>query len=337
MAYPNLYQRFLDTIALVNFDLSWIPSAGCIMDVNFHVGLIAATVGPLMLVALLGATYVVALRRSRGSEGAVKAIRRKHANAAIVIALLLYSSASSAAFRAFACDPLDDGKMYLRSDYRIDCRSSTHRAFQIYAAFMIVVYPFGTPALFAFLLFRNRKVLTSTSLRNNRSDLLQYSTSNLWEPYKPSAFYYEVVECGRRVMLTGVVVFIYPNSATQIAVTLAIAFVFAFTSERLDPYDSQWDRRVSRMAQIMVVLTMFEALLTKVDVSSEGVQSQRLFAGVLVGAHIVMVLMAAFEAFTLMCSVQEVKTTPLPRRRSSSITVIIEDGDSSCSKYNSNT
>ena len=28
-------------------------------------------------------------------------------------------------------------------------------------------------------------------------------------------------------MLTGVVVFIYPNSAEQIAVTLAIAFIFA--------------------------------------------------------------------------------------------------------------
>ena len=333
MAYPNLYKRFLDNIALVNFDINWIPSAGCIVDVDFHMGLIAATVGPLVLVALLGVTYTIAMRCSRGSERAVKAIRKKHANAAIVIALLMYSSASSAAFRAFACDPLDDGKMYLRSDYRIECRSPTHKAFQIYAAFMIVVYPFGIPALFAFLLFRNRKVLTSTSLRNNRSNLLQYSTSNLWKPYKPSAFYYEVVECGRRVMLTGVVVFIYPNSAAQIAVTLAIAFVFAFTCERLDPYDSQWDRRVSRMAQIMVVLTMFEALLTKVDVSSEGIQSQRLFAGVLVGAHVIMVLTVVVEAFTLICSVRQVDT-PLSRSRSS-ITVIVPDDDSSFSKYSS--
>ena len=47
---------------------------------------------------------------------------------------------------------------------------------------MIVVYPFGIPALFAFLLFRNnnRKGSTSTSLRNIYSDLLQYySTYNL--------------------------------------------------------------------------------------------------------------------------------------------------------------
>ncbi|CAN0378106.1 unnamed protein product [Ascophyllum nodosum] len=209
VVYPKLYQRFLDVITLANFDLGWIPSAACIMHVDFHVELIAATVGPLLLVASLGLTYTVALHRNRGSERAMSAVRRKHANATIVIALLLYSMASSAVFRAFACDPLDDGKVYLRSDYRIECSSPKHKAFQIYAAFMLVVYPLGIPTLFALLLSRNRKALVDTSLRNNTRDLLQQSTSNLWKPYKPSAFYYEVVECGRRVMLTGVVVFIY--------------------------------------------------------------------------------------------------------------------------------
>ena len=159
VVYPKLYQRFLDVITLANFDLGWIPSAACIMDVDFHVELIAATVGPLLLVASLGLTYTVALHRNRGSERAMSAVRRKHANATIVIALLLYSVASSAVFRAFACDPLDDGKVYLRSDYRIECSSPKHKAFQIYAAFMLVVYPLGIPTLFALLLFRNRKLL----------------------------------------------------------------------------------------------------------------------------------------------------------------------------------
>ena len=324
MVYPRLYQRLLDVIALANFDLSWIPSAACIMDVNFYFELVAATVGPLILVAVLGLTYTIALHRNRGSERALSAVRRKHVNATIVIALLLYSMTSSAVFRAFACDPLDDENVYLRADCRINCNSPKHKAFQIYAAFMLVAYPLGIPTMFALLLFRNRKALVDTSLRNDTRDFFQQSTSNLWKPYKPPAFYYEVVECGRRVMLTGVVVFIYPNTAAQIAITLAIAFFFAFTSERLDPYDSHWDGWVSRIGHVMVALTMYLALLAKIDVSNEGSQSQALLAGVLVAAHIAMALAVVAEAIVLLCSVRQ-RESPLPRRKPTNYVVPLDD------------
>lgn len=62
----------------------------------------------------------------------------------------------------------------------------------------------------------------------------------LWKPYKPSVFYYELIECARRILLARVVVFIYPNSAAQIAITLIMAFAFALLSEGLAPYASRW-------------------------------------------------------------------------------------------------
>ena len=210
MVYPPLYRGVLDVIALVNFDFSWILAAGC-FDVDFYDGLIAATAGPLAIIALLGLTYAIALRRSHGSELGRRIVRRKHVN----------SSSSSAVFRTFVCDSLDDGNEYLRADYRLICTSPKHRAFQIYARCMIAVYPVGIPVLFGILLFRNREVLKNSALRTYNGEIVQQSTSCLWKPYKPSVFYYEVVECGRRLMLTGVMVFIYPNTTAQIAVTLA--------------------------------------------------------------------------------------------------------------------
>ena len=326
--YPRLYQRLLNVITLANFDLGWIPSAACIMGVDFYVELIAATVGPLILVALLGLTYTIALHRNRGSERALSAVRRKHANATIVIALLLYSMASSAVFRTFACDHLDDGKVYLRSDYRIECNSLKHKAFQIYAAFMLVVYPLGIPTTFALLLFQIRKALLNTSLPNDTSDLLHQSTSNLWKPYKPSAFYYEVLECGRRVILTVVVIFIYPNTPAQVAITLAIACIFAFTSARLDPYDSHWDAWVSRIGHFIVVLTIYLALLAKIDVSNEG-GSPQLLTGVLVAAHIAMLLVLVAEAIVLVFSVRQ-RDSPLPITRTSCITPLDVSSIQSC-------
>ena len=116
-------------------------------------------------------------------------------------------------------------------------------------------------------------------------------------------------------MLTGIMVFIYPNTTAQIAVTLAMAFVFALVFERLNPYENRMDRWVARIGHIMVVLTMFVALLTKVDVSREGTQSQDIFAAILVTAHIAMVLTGVTEAVLLICSVQQ-NDSPVPRSRS---------------------
>ena len=312
MVYPSLYQELLEGLTLLNFDFGWILSAACVVDVDFHAELIITTASPLAVVALLGLTYMVALRRNYGSESALRSVRRKYANAITLVALLVYSSVSSVVFRAFACDSLDDGNVYLRSDCRIECNSPKHTAFQVYAGLMIALYPVGIPVFFAVLLFRKRKDLKNAALRTYNGELVHQSTSSLWKPYKPSVFYYEVVECVRRALLAGVVVFIYPNTAAQIAVTLAVAFIFAFASERLDPYESKWDGWVSRMGHIMVVLTMFVALLTKVDVSSEGTQSQNIFAAILVASHVAMVLMAVMEAVALIFSVQQ-HDSPLPK------------------------
>ena len=65
----------------------------------------------------------------------------------------------------------------------------------------------------------------------------------------------------------------------------------------------------------MVVLTMYVALLAKIDVSNEqGFQSQALLAGVLVAAHIAMVLAVVAEAIVIVCSSRQ-RDLPQPRRR----------------------
>ena len=59
------------------------------------------------------------------------------------------------------------------------------------------------------------------------------------EAVQTFSFRYDVLKYGRRVMITGVVVLIYPNSAAQIAITLAIVFMLAFTSAIVIMY---WNR-----------------------------------------------------------------------------------------------
>lgn len=264
---------------------------------DFHARLIMSTIGPLIGTAVLGATYAAAMRRNRGSDAALGDVRQKHLSMLLLLMFAIYSSVTATIFQMFACDELDDLKDYLRADYRIECDSSKHRFLQIYAGVMIVVYPVGIPLFYATLLFKNREVLMDADGREH--DTRVKSATDLWKPYKPDRFYYEVIECGRRILLAGVVVFIYPNTAAQLAVTLVMTVFFIFVSEALAPYLSNWDAWVSRTGHAIVFLSMYVALLLKVDVSDETRRSQGVFEVILVSANVCMIVAVVAEALVM--------------------------------------
>lgn len=299
--YPGVYQGFLSVIDVVNFDLGSFLAAGCLWsDLDFHHRLLVNTTGPLVAVGLLSMSYWIAMRRSSASADTalVEQIRHKHLTALLLLTFLVYSSVSSTVFQTFACETLDDGKEYLRADYRIHCTDAKHKAFEVYAGIMLAVYPVGIPLLYAVLLFRRRHVLADAGADKTEAQ----SISGLWEPYRSERFYYEVVECGRRVLLTGVVVFLFPNDAAQIAITMLVAFSFSIIFETLSPYKSESDIWLSRGGHVIVFLSMFDLLLLKVDVSGESDQSQAIFAGVLVAGHVLMILAIVAEVAGICCA-----------------------------------
>ena len=203
MTYPSVYEKFLQAIDVMNLDLGWILSAGCIWPgVDFHDRLLFTTLGPLVALAYLGVTYTFAVgktirqsmyslpNRALGAD-ARKKVKRAHMSALILLSFLVYSSASSTVFQMFACERLDDENIYLRADYRILCTDRKHRALQLYAAIMIVVYPVGIPLMYTLLLYRLRRVLK----RGNPARLNNPNAStvnSLWAPYRPGCYFYEV-------------------------------------------------------------------------------------------------------------------------------------------------
>ncbi|CAM9418417.1 unnamed protein product, partial [Ascophyllum nodosum] len=297
VTFPDIYQRFLDTVDLLNFDMSWILSAGCVLRLDFHDRLLIATIGPMIGLGILGITYISAASRHRSCQTSQRNVRDKHVSMVLLLTFLVYSSVSSTVFQMFACEVLDDGKNYLRADYRIECDSDKHKVLEIYSSIMVLIYPLGIPLLYAAFLFRDRDVL-SKAVDGEVPSRIE-SISDLWKPYKPSRFYFEIIECIRRISLTGVVVFIYPNTSPQIAVTLVMAFFFTMLFEAVAPYSTGWDCWISRTGHVVVFVSMFIGLLLKVDVSSERARSQNLLAAVLVVTHVGMVFAIVIQSVAM--------------------------------------
>ena len=71
----------------------------------------------------------------------------------------------------------------------------------------------------------------------------------LWGAYEPRCWYWEVVESVRRLMLTGMLVFCMPDSATQIVIGILIAIFSIFMYGKMGPYVRDQDDTLAGYAQ----------------------------------------------------------------------------------------
>lgn len=289
MTYPDLYGKFVEHISFLDLDLTWMLSANCFINTNFYHHLLTITIGPLVVCGLVLASY----RRSSDDPRLRCDVKRRHATVVYIISVLVYSSASSAVFQTFACDDLDNGKSFLRADHSIQCDTTAHKLYKAYAGVMCLLYPLGIPFCYAAILYPVRECLKSDNKQvREKATVLRA----LAAPYRKEVYYYEVVECLRRVTLSGLVVFILPNTAGQVITTFLLSLFFFAVFMGLDPHELGFDKWLDRIGHAIVMMSMFVALAVKVDIERDDEFSQEVFAGALVVANCVMVLTILVES-----------------------------------------
>lgn len=84
------------------------------------------------------------------------------------------------------------------------------------------------------------------------------------QAYSPDAYYYEVLECFRRLLLTGCLVFINPNTAAQAAVACVLAVLTIGIFAMLHPFSDPNDHRAYTLGALAIFLTMFMGLVVRV-------------------------------------------------------------------------
>ncbi|CAN0013701.1 unnamed protein product [Ectocarpus sp. 6 AP-2014] len=320
--FPPAYARFLSWIDMLSFDLGHVLSASCVFPVmDFYQSLLLTTLGPLGVAMVLVLTYWIAKRRAgAGSAGSLmrRAAWSRHMAAGLLLSFLVFIATSTMAFKTFACDDeAVEGESYLRADYSIQCHTDKHGWYKVYAGVMIMVYPVGIPLLYAFILWQNRESLNprvkTGAVVNPRADgstdRITYKANSedleeklekrrrnpdlipsmfLWKDFGPEIYYYEVVECGRRILLTGVLVFISPNTAAQVAAACMFAFVSLLGFELLRPHLDPVDSWLYRLGCLCIFLSNFLALLIKVDSGVDG--NHDVFGAIMIGINMFLIM-----------------------------------------------
>ena len=156
-----LPQIFVDFLAFFNF-FSFVFFSGvagaCISRMNYFYRMAANTTVPLAIMILL----------FLGRQSAKQALLKERLSYLMLLTTFMsLPSATTLSLFTFLCDKLDtdepygrideNDKRFLVQDYSLQCDTPEHKAFQAFAAIMIVVYPIGIPLMYTFLLLRRPK------------------------------------------------------------------------------------------------------------------------------------------------------------------------------------
>jgi hypothetical protein len=319
---PDIYHKFLNWVALSNLDLGWLLSLGCVAKIDFYRKLLITTLGPFAVAAVLKCTYTVACYINKpqtvnaNTSQLTRTARRlkldemlaNHEMVFLVMTFLVYSTVSTTVFQSFSCDSVTNvggyTTSYLRADYSILCTTSEHTAYRVYAVFMMCIYPLGIPALYALLLWRNKHKLRSTGssdasvhMLNRHSDSTLRSTRFLWQSYTPNMYYWEVVECMRRLLLTSAMVFIVLGTAAQAAIACMLTVVGGFVTVYLRPHANALDSKFYVVGVVIVILSILMSLTLTTDIFYDKDHAENAAGTMLVGLNIVLMSSAVVQMY----------------------------------------
>ncbi|PIK52378.1 hypothetical protein BSL78_10746 [Apostichopus japonicus] len=151
----------------------------------------------------------------------------------VLILFVTYTSTCNVTFALYGptCDTfsLDEFGVYnisiLRSDYLINCNTTTHRRFQI-ASYCSSIYVIALPAVLYLLLWKHSRRNGSSELDEHNNDDSPKWLRFLNENYQSDFWYWEIIELVRKVSQTFVIVIFGWNGYFSVTITLTLAVIF---------------------------------------------------------------------------------------------------------------
>ena len=239
----------------------------------------------------------------------------------IIITYVIYPSVSTTIFSAFVCEDFDDGSSYMRADYSTSCDSAEYASIYGLAVFMIFVYPIGIPAMYFVMLLRSeenldpQKFFTDMNLmeavfhRRKEANHLKF----LYDPYAPEYWWTEVMECLRKLLLTGFVVFMYSGSAAQIIFGLTISIFFGVLYCYIQPYLMPSNNTFAAYVNFVLAFTLmlsfalrFESILSDSEADDLLIDPEAISMTLMLSSLSVIVLFLVMVSFSFVSSSEDI-------------------------------
>ena len=252
--FPPIFSGLILHFNVFSLDFLDLVPLGCVFAYNFRTLLLLRTLVPLGLAAV---ALLVGMVRKKLMASATSLI--------FDLFFLVYPSTSMAIFSAFQYEQLDDiaSTKVLRADFHIEYDSIAD--VRIYAGIMMVVYPFGVPLIFAYLLFyKYHSEVVSTDVLKVK-EMPSY-VDKLVGDYQGRYYYFEIVECARKLLLLCAPVFFEPQgSVAQLVFGLMVSFLSFGLYAATRPFKQASTNTLAIATQVTIFFALLSSAVLKYD------------------------------------------------------------------------
>jgi hypothetical protein len=169
----------------------------------------------------------------------------------LFLTFLLYPGLCSKLFRVFKCVEIN-GRIYLAADLSVECWTGKHQQYSTYALIFIAVYVLGIPLWLWSCLYRHRNEI----MANPDNPSIRARWGQLYSSFNPDDWYWELVEMGRKCVLTGGLVLVADGSPVQIFLGIVVCMVYQCMHLHAQPLKRWEDNLMQEMAGWHLLCTL---------------------------------------------------------------------------------
>ena len=268
-----------------------------------------------------------ALGLRRGERSFIDTVLLRYAMPlALLVLFFAFPQVTALAFRMFEpcttfTDEMGETQRFIvsyRKHYAITCPSSELTEAQSIAWLAIVLYPVGVIVLCALLLYFGR----STLLLAEEGTPYTRSIAFLHAPFRPTFFYFDLLELCKKLLLVGFASLIEPGSLKQMMVAVLVSQLFLVLHLQSLPYRNHLDNVLSTVINLSLCVFFIWCLMLQMgalgdddDLESGRLSSLGVAVSVMMLVAIVGVLIIAFLLFLLEVVVKASKERAESRQR----------------------
>ena len=261
--WPEPFATLEKAMGFTQLSLGLLP-LGCVGDFDFYDTLRFAVWVPIGVFALVwlvtrprGLSLVWLRVLAGGAGAAASAQYQTHVTACLLVAYVFVPSSTLTLFKFFVCREFADGRAFLEADMSVECYTPEWREHRALVGFGLAV-AIVVPVSFLGLLWPHRE-----TLRAGRAPLEPRlrPLAFLYETYRPHAWWFEIYDCARRVVLGGVVVFCGRTPAHRGAAGVLFALLTAAFNRELQPYSTPSNNPASALGAYVILFAYMLAFL----------------------------------------------------------------------------
>ena len=313
---PRAVAALLSVFELVNLNIKGIGlPLQCLGLGSYEQQLATTMLLPVVLaiVGLLGSVVRSCCKggSSRLSNGFLAALPWL-----LPLSFLVFPMVSSAAFRAFSCEAFDDGRLYLRADYAVECGTDTHARAKSLAWLGIALYPCGISALYIALMLCARRAIL-----DEKSTSLSVALGFLTQDFEPAYFWWELLEAWKKLFLVGFLqLAAQPGSLEQLTLGFLLSIIYLLLVSVAQPFKDDGDDAFGKACAFALTCLFYFSGVLKVGVLTEDVESTlspRLsqlysFDGTFVTVSMIVSVLSALLLAALMTVIQLIVAARVP-------------------------